>query len=63
MLEKGFQLKQRYVEWKEKNNETFRVTFDTMKGTSRRDHTGVDVKREDTNGRCIFTCVSKSIIP
>ena len=60
MLEKGFQLKKRYVEWTEKDTETFRVTFDTMKETSRRDHTSVDVKREYTNGRCIFICVSKS---
>ena len=61
MLENGFKSKERYVEWKEKDGETYRVTFATMKETSRRDRTGVDVKREDTNGKSIFICISKSM--
>ena len=62
MLESGFNMKEEYVEWKGNDDETNRVTFRAMKQTSQRDHTGVDVIREDFTGKFTFTSTRKTTV-
>ena len=62
LLEKAYQANKRHLEWKEDNDETYRVDFKKMVETTCANHNGVLVKRTIIGGMLDVLCCLKTTV-